>query len=63
MCSHLMGDIEAFGKKPDLPDVSIGSVFFAPLTGKADSEFNKVIRLDSAMASGGGPDPYTIISG
>lgn len=59
--THLMVDIEAFGKKPDSPVVSIGAVFFDPSTGKTGSEFYKVISLESSMASGGVPDASTII--
>ncbi|MCM7806076.1 3'-5' exoribonuclease [Enterobacter kobei] len=59
--THLMIDIEAFGKKADSPVVSIGAVFFDPSTGNTGSEFYKVISLESAMASGGVPDASTII--
>ncbi|WP_395291336.1 3'-5' exoribonuclease domain-containing protein [Enterobacter roggenkampii] len=59
--THLMVDIEAFGKKADSPIVSIGAVFFDPSTGNTGSEFYKVISLESAMASGGVPDASTII--
>ncbi|WP_432643666.1 3'-5' exoribonuclease domain-containing protein [Enterobacter hormaechei] len=59
--THLMVDIEAFGKKADSPVVSIGAVFFDPSTGNTGSEFYKVISLESAMASGGVPDASTII--
>ncbi|WP_407027287.1 3'-5' exonuclease [Enterobacter hormaechei] len=59
--THLMVDIEAFGKKADSPVVSIGAVFFNPSTGNTGSEFYKVISLESAMASGGVPDASTII--
>lgn len=59
--THLMVDIEAFGKKADSPVVSIGAVFFDPSTGNTGSEFYKVISLESAMASGGIPDASTII--
>ncbi|WP_423221008.1 3'-5' exoribonuclease domain-containing protein [Enterobacter ludwigii] len=59
--THLMVDIEAFGKKADSPVVSIGAVFFDPSTGHTGSEFYKVISLESAMASGGVPDASTII--
>ncbi|MCK7325118.1 3'-5' exoribonuclease [Enterobacter roggenkampii] len=59
--THLMIDIEAFGKKADSPAVSIGAVFFDPSTGNTGSEFYKVISLESAMASGGVPDASTII--
>lgn len=59
--THLMMDIEAFGKKADSPVVSIGAVFFDPSTGNTGSEFYKVISLESAMASGGVPDASTII--
>lgn len=58
--THLMIDIEAFGKKADSPVVSIGAVFFDPSTGNTGSEFYKVISLESAMASGGVPDASTI---
>ncbi|MGC6041986.1 3'-5' exoribonuclease domain-containing protein [Enterobacter kobei] len=58
--THLMIDIEAFGKKADSPVVSIGAVFFDPSTGNSGSEFYKVISLESAMASGGVPDASTI---
>ena len=61
LCTHLMIDIEAFGKKADSPVVSIGAVFFDPSTGNTGSEFYKVISLESAMASGGVPDASTII--
>ncbi|WP_240960500.1 exonuclease [Enterobacter asburiae] len=59
--THLMVDIEAFGKKADSPVVSIGAVFFDPSTGNTGSEFYKVISLESSMASGGVPDASTII--
>ncbi|MCM7075990.1 3'-5' exoribonuclease [Enterobacter roggenkampii] len=59
--THLMIDIEAFGKKADSPVVSIGAVFFDPSTGNTGSAFYKVICLESAMASGGVPDASTII--
>ncbi|WP_411800800.1 3'-5' exonuclease [Enterobacter roggenkampii] len=59
--THLMIDIEAFGKKADSPVVSIGAVFFDPSTGNTGSEFYKAISLESAMASGGVPDASTII--
>ncbi|WP_416186941.1 3'-5' exoribonuclease domain-containing protein [Enterobacter ludwigii] len=59
--THLMVDIEAFGKKADSPVVSIGAVFFDPSTGNTGFEFYKVISLESAMASGGVPDASTII--
>lgn len=59
--THLMIDIEAFGKKAYSPVVSIGAVFFDPSTGNIGSEFYKVISLESAMASGGVPDASTII--
>ncbi|VAC90242.1 exodeoxyribonuclease VIII-like protein [Enterobacter cloacae] len=59
--THLMVDIEAFGKKADSPVVSIGAVFFDPSTSNTGSEFYKVISLESAMASGGVPDASTII--
>lgn len=59
--THLMVDIEAFGKKADSPVVSIGAVFFDPSTGNTGSEFYKVISLESAMACGGVPDASTII--
>lgn len=59
--THLMVDIEAFGKKPDSPVVSIGAVFFDPATGNTGSEFYKVISLESSMAWGGIPDASTII--
>jgi len=59
--THLMVDIEAFGKKADSPVVSIGAVFFDPSTGNTGSEFYKVISLESAMASGGVPDASTIL--
>lgn len=59
--THLMLDIETFGKKADAPVVSIGAVFFDPSTGNTGSEFYKVISLESAMASGGVPDASTII--
>ena len=59
--THLMVDIEAFGKKAGSPIVSIGAVFFDPSTGNTGSEFYKVISLESAMASGGVPDASTII--
>ncbi|WP_426493947.1 3'-5' exoribonuclease domain-containing protein [Enterobacter ludwigii] len=59
--THLMVDIEAFGKKADSPVVSIGAVFFNPSTGNTGSKFYKVISLESAMASGGVPDASTII--
>ncbi|MHA0989012.1 3'-5' exonuclease [Enterobacter ludwigii] len=59
--THLMVDIEAFGKKADSPVVSIGAAFFDPSTGNTGSEFYKVISLESAMASGGVPDASTII--
>ncbi|QMR77716.1 exonuclease [Enterobacter sp. RHBSTW-00175] len=59
--THLMVDIEAFGKKPDSPVVSIGAVFFDPATGNTGSEFYKIISLESSMAWGGIPDASTII--
>lgn len=59
--THLMFDIEAFGKKAYSPVVSIGAVFFDPSTGNIGSEFYKVISLESAMASGGVPDASTVI--
>lgn len=61
MFTHLMVDIETFGKKADAPVVSIGAVFCDPSTGDTGSEFYKVISLESAMASGGVPDASTII--
>ncbi|HBM2701030.1 TPA: 3'-5' exoribonuclease [Enterobacter hormaechei subsp. xiangfangensis] len=59
--THLMIDIEAFGKKADSPVVSIGAVFFDPSTGNTGSEFYKIISLESDMASGGVPDASTVI--
>lgn len=59
--THLMVDIEAFGKKADSPVVSIGAVFFDPSTGNTGLEFYKVVSLESSMASGGVPDASTII--
>lgn len=59
--THLMVDVEALGKKPGSPLVSIGAVFFDPATGNAGPEFYEVISLESSMASGGVPDASTII--
>lgn len=59
--THLIVDIEPFGKKPDSPVVSIGAVFFDPSTVNTGSEFYKVISLESSMASGGVLDAFTII--
>lgn len=59
--THLMVDVEAFGKKPGSPLVSIGAVFFDPTTGNTGPEFYEVISLESSMACGGVPDASTII--
>ena len=59
--THLMVDVEAFGKKPGAPLVSIGAVFFDPATGNTGPEFYEVISLESSMACGGVPDASTII--
>lgn len=59
--THLMVDVEALGKKPGSPLVSIGAVFFDPATGNTGPEFYEVISLESSMACGGVPDASTII--
>ncbi|HEE9791092.1 TPA: 3'-5' exoribonuclease [Enterobacter soli] len=61
LCTHLMLDVEALGKKPGSPLVSIGAVFFDPATGNTGPEFYEVISLESSMACGGVPDASTII--
>ncbi|WP_198646054.1 exonuclease, partial [Escherichia coli] len=45
---HLMIDLEAMGKNPDAPIISIGAIFFDPQTGDMGPEFSKTIDLDTA---------------
>ena len=47
--NNLMLDIETLGVSMDAPLISIGAVFFEPLTGKCGDEFYRVITLSSAL--------------
>ncbi|MBF8220460.1 3'-5' exoribonuclease [Serratia ureilytica] len=47
--NNLMLDIETLGVSTEAPLISIGAVFFEPLTGECGSEFYRVITLSSAL--------------
>lgn len=57
---NLMIDVETMSKQPDAAIVSIGAVFFEPLTGELGARFYRTINLDSAVAAGGRTDEETI---
>lgn len=57
--NHLMLDIETLGVSADAPLISIGAVFFDPLTGKQGAEFYKTINIVSAL-NNGEIDPLTL---
>lgn len=59
--THLMLDLETMGKKPGAPIVSMGAVFFDPITGETGGEFYRVICLESSMYFGAKPDAGTIL--
>ena len=59
--NDLMIDLESMGKKPNAPIVSIGAVFFNPLTGELGQEFYMAVSLESAMDQGAVPDGDTIL--
>lgn len=47
--NNLMLDIETLGVSTEAPLISIGAVFFEPLTGECGDEFYRVITLSSAL--------------
>ncbi|HGN2304846.1 3'-5' exonuclease [Proteus mirabilis] len=47
--NNLMLDVETLGVSTEAPLISIGAVFFDPLTGECGDEFYKVITLSSAL--------------
>jgi hypothetical protein len=59
--NNLMLDLEAMGKKPNAPIVSIAAVFFEPATGEIGNQFYAVVELDSEIALGAVPDADTIM--
>ncbi|MEL2241054.1 3'-5' exoribonuclease [Leclercia adecarboxylata] len=61
MFTHLMVDLETMGKKPGAPIVSVGAVFFDPVSGKTGAEYYQVINLESSMSFGARPDAGTIL--
>lgn len=61
MFTHLMVDLETMGKKPGAPIVSVGAVFFDPISGLTGAEYYQVINLESSMSFGARPDASTIL--
>lgn len=59
--NHLMIDLETMGNKPTAPIVSIGAVFFDPITGNIGASFECSVELTSVINSGAKPDGDTII--
>ncbi len=59
--NHLMIDLETMGNKPTAPIVSIGAVFFDPMTGNLGASFECSVELTSVINSGAKPDGDTII--
>ncbi|WP_165744301.1 3'-5' exonuclease [Pseudoalteromonas sp. Z9A6] len=50
--NDVMLDIETTSKAPDAAIISIGAVFFNPITGNIGAEFYQVIDLEDAMQYG-----------
>lgn len=59
--NHVMIDIEAMGKNKKAPVMSIGAVFFEPLTKEIGPKFYQRVSLESAMKYGAEPDASTIL--
>lgn len=57
---HVMLDLETMGNGPRAAIVSIGAVFFDPLTGELGAEFEAAIDLRSSAKSGE-IDPDTVL--
>lgn len=55
----VMVDLETLGKRPGCPILSIGAVYFDPLTGELGPEMYEVVNLESCMKLGLVVDPET----
>lgn len=57
---NIMVDLETYGTRPGCPILSIGAVYFDPLTGKMGKEMYEVVNLDSCLKLGLELDPDTV---
>lgn len=59
--NHVMVDLETMGNNPNAPIVSIGAVFFNPVTCELGPEFYTPVALQSEIDNGAKPDADTIL--